>query len=109
MTVSALPALEQRHVSSPAATISTRMRILAYVHLRNIHNSTGAGRVTRQLTSHLAARPDVDLKVLADRNDHARIISQVGAPWTGYDYRLFARDTSRPMLIAGIGLSFSND
>ena len=72
-----------------------RLRVLAYVHLRNIHGSTGAGRVARQLTEHLAMRDDLTLRVLADAHDHARILPLVGAPWTGFDYSLFAADTSR--------------
>lgn len=71
------------------------IRVLAYVHLRNIYNSTGAGRVARQLTSHLAGRTDVDLKILADPADYARVISHVGTPWSGYDYRFIQAETSR--------------
>jgi glycosyltransferase involved in cell wall biosynthesis len=71
------------------------MNILAYVHLRNIVNSTGAGRVARQMTEHLGRIDDVNLRVLADAGDHRRFVAAAGAPWTGYDYRLFANDTSR--------------
>ncbi len=71
------------------------MNVLSYVHLRNIHGSTGAGRVARQLTEHLAARPQVNLHVLADANDHLAIMPRVGTPWTAYPYHLFAADTSR--------------
>lgn len=71
------------------------MNVLAYVHLRNIVRSTGAGRVARQLTEHLAAEPGVDLRVLADAADHDRVVSEAGAPWTGYRYYLFPMDTSR--------------
>ena len=80
--------------SNYSGPVLNPIRVLAYVHLRNIHNSTGAGRVARQLTSHLAARPDVSLQVLADRGDYARIIPEVGAPWNGYEYHFFASDTS---------------
>ena len=45
-------------------TLGKTVRVLAYVHLRNIHNSTGAGRVARQLTTHLAQRPDIELQIL---------------------------------------------
>ncbi len=71
------------------------LRLLSYVHLRNIHGSTGAGRVARQLIEHLAQRPDVNLRVLADAADRERILPLVGEPWTGYCYATFARETSR--------------
>ncbi len=71
------------------------LHLLAYVHLRNIHRSTGAGRVARQLTEHLARRHDVDLRILADRADYERIVPQVGAPWDSFDYRFFRSTTSR--------------
>ncbi len=94
-TTVAPPAVSQQPPEHSSNLAAPRLRILAYVHLRNIHNSTGAGRVARQLTSHLSDRPDVELKILADSADHARIVPEVGAPWNGYDYRLFNRDTSR--------------
>ncbi len=79
----------------PAAAASLRpLRLLAYVHLRNIHRSTGAGRVARQLVEHLAGRPDVELHLLADARDHRRILPLVGAPWTSFPTHLFPRDTS---------------
>jgi glycosyltransferase involved in cell wall biosynthesis len=71
------------------------MNVLAYVHLRNIVRSTGAGRVARQLTEHLSAEPGVDLRVLADAGDHGRVLAEAGTPWTGYQYYLFPLDTSR--------------
>ena len=71
------------------------LRVLAYVHLRNIYGSTGAGRTARQLTEHLARRPDLDLHVLADAGDKARILPLVGEPWTSYAYHTFPEDTSR--------------
>lgn len=80
----------------PAAKSSARpVNVLAYVHLRNIYGSTGAGRVARQLTEHLAQRGDVRLRILADASDHARILPLVGAPWNRFDYSLFDADTSR--------------
>jgi glycosyltransferase involved in cell wall biosynthesis len=81
----------------PAAiAAATRpINLLAYVHLRNIHGSTGAGRVARQLVEHLAQRSDINLEVLADANDKARILPLVQEPWTTYTYRTFADDTSR--------------
>ena len=84
---------------SEAATVPARptrtLNVLAYVHLRNIHASTGAGRVARQLTEHLARREDVSLRVLADAADKARILPLVGEPWTNFPYATFAADTSR--------------
>ncbi len=71
------------------------LRLLAFVHLRNIHRSTGAGRVARQLTEHLAQRTDVDLEVLADPGDHTRIIPAVGSPWDQFRYRFIGKETSR--------------
>ena len=71
------------------------MNLLAYVHLRNIHASTGAGRTARQIVEHMAPLPGVQLKILADANDKARILTLVGQPWTGYNYATFAADTSR--------------
>lgn len=71
------------------------MKVLDYVHLRNIYRSTGVGRVAREITEHLALRPDVDLRILADQHDHAEVVGKVGAPWTGFRYSFFTRDTSR--------------
>lgn len=69
--------------------------VLAYVHLRNIHASTGAGRVARQMIEHLAARPDMRLRILADPADHAAVLPLVGAPWDTFHYHTFHTDTSR--------------
>ena len=71
------------------------MNVLAYVHLRNIYRSTGAGRVAREMTEHLAQLPNVNLQVLADPGDHRRIVNLVGAPWTGYEYHFLKSETSR--------------
>ena len=71
------------------------MNVLSFVHLRNIHRSTGAGRVARQLTEHLAVRQSMNLHVLADAGDHRRILPQVGSPWTAFPYHLFSQDTTR--------------
>jgi glycosyltransferase involved in cell wall biosynthesis len=71
------------------------LNLLAYVHLRNIHGSTGAGRVARQLTEHLAMRDDVNLRILADAGDKARILPLVQDPWTDFRYHTFAADTTR--------------
>lgn len=75
------------------------MNLLSYVHLRNIYRSTGVGRVARELTEQMALKPGVNLKVLADREDHARVIDKVGGPWRGYDYRFMERSTSRQQLM----------
>jgi glycosyltransferase involved in cell wall biosynthesis len=71
------------------------LNVLTYVHLRNIYGSTGVGRVTRELAEHLANNTGITQKILADRADHASIVPKMGEPWTGFDYRLFERDTSR--------------
>lgn len=71
------------------------INILAYVHLRNIYGSTGAGRVARQMIEHLAVEPDISLSILADREDHRKIVPKVGAPWSDFQYQFFRHDTSR--------------
>lgn len=71
------------------------MKVLDYVHLRNIYRSTGVGRVAREITEYLAVRPEIDLRILADRHDHAEVISKVGSPWTEFPYVFFDQDTSR--------------
>lgn len=75
------------------------LRLLAYVHMRNIHNSTGAGRVARQLTEHLADRSDIELRILADAGDLRRIMPLVGSPWCDFRYHTFARDTSQQQML----------
>ena len=77
------------------STAAKPINLLAYVHLRNIHGSTGAGRVARQLTEHLALRCDVNLRILADQQDHHRILPLVGQPWQSFSYSTFVADTSR--------------
>lgn len=81
-----------RHSLIPA---TRPIHLLAYVHLRNIHASTGAGRVARQLTEHLALRDDIQLRVLADAADRQRILPLVGEPWQSFRYHTFAAETSR--------------
>ena len=71
------------------------LNLLAYVHLRNIHGSTGAGRTARQITEHLAFRDDVNLRVLADRADAGRVLALVQEPWTNYVYSTFSAETSQ--------------
>jgi glycosyltransferase involved in cell wall biosynthesis len=89
------PQSSRGNALSLQASASSPMRLLAYVHLRNIYESTGAGRVARQLIEHLALRKDLELKILADAADHARIVPLVGDPWASFDYCLFSSDTSR--------------
>jgi glycosyltransferase involved in cell wall biosynthesis len=72
-----------------------QLNVLAYVHLRNIHGSTGAGRVARQMTEHLAMRSDINLHVLADAADHQRIVPLVDRPWSGFAYHFVESETSR--------------
>jgi glycosyltransferase involved in cell wall biosynthesis len=69
------------------------MNLLAYVHLRNISGSTGAGRVARNLVEEMMRWPDDEVRVLGDRGDHASIIPKVGRPWSEYQFHLFDRDT----------------
>ena len=85
--------LAERVLTMPK--VEAGLRVLAYVHLRNIYDSTGAGRVARQMTEHLARRGDVDLRVLADAGDMKRVLPLVGGDWAGYEYCTFAADTSR--------------
>jgi glycosyltransferase involved in cell wall biosynthesis len=72
-----------------------RLNLLAYVHLRNIHGSTGAGRVARHMTEHLAMRPDINLHVLADAADHQRIVPLAAQPWNEFRYHFMQGETSR--------------
>jgi glycosyltransferase involved in cell wall biosynthesis len=71
------------------------MHLLSYVHLRNIYRSTGVGRVARELTQNLAASPDIQVEILADRGDYDRVIGKVGAPWTDFTYHFMKHETSR--------------
>ncbi len=71
------------------------IRVLSYVHLRNIYRSTGVGRVARELTEHLSRLPQIDLEVLADPDDHRDVIDKVGEPWSSYRYHFFRHSTSR--------------
>ena len=70
------------------------MNILAYVHLRNIVRSTGAGRVARELVEHVAGRDGVNMHILADRADHAAIAGEMNMRWASFPYHLFSSDTS---------------
>jgi glycosyltransferase involved in cell wall biosynthesis len=70
------------------------MNILAYVHLRNIYRSTGAGRVARELIEHVTRFEDVSMHILADQRDHSDIVPRVGEPWKSFPYSFIANDTS---------------
>src|ERR1700734_2054923 len=70
------------------------MNVLAYIHLRNILRSTGAGRVARELIEHVARRENVNVHILADRADYGAIAHKVGPPWTTFPCHLFRSDTS---------------
>jgi glycosyltransferase involved in cell wall biosynthesis len=70
------------------------MNILAYVHLRNIYCSTGAGRVARELIEHVSRCEDVNMRILADRRDHRSIVHRVGEPWRSFPYSFISNDTS---------------
>ena len=71
------------------------MNILAYVHLRNIYKSTGAGRVARNMVEALVAQNLDTIQILADKTDHTNIIRKVGAPWDELVYQLFLHETSK--------------
>ncbi|HLK62890.1 MAG TPA: glycosyltransferase family 1 protein [Bryobacteraceae bacterium] len=70
------------------------LNVLAYVHLRRIVKSTGAGRAARCLTENLAACGGTDVRVLGDSGDYQRIAPEAGPSWTGLKHYLFPRDTS---------------
>ena len=80
--------------SPQTAEVFKPLQLLAYVHLRNIHGSTGAGRVARQMMEHLALQPGMNLRILADRADHARIIPLVRQPWKSWPYCFMKNETS---------------
>jgi glycosyltransferase involved in cell wall biosynthesis len=70
------------------------VNVLTYVHLRNIVDSTGAGRVARHLTENLARQPHVDVHILGDAGDYRKVIGRLGRPWNEFQYHLFDSDTS---------------
>lgn len=72
-----------------------RVNVLAYVQMRNIFGSTGAGRVACQLTEHLARRPGVNLHILADKGDYGLAIDRIASVWKTFEYHLFEKDTTR--------------
>jgi glycosyltransferase involved in cell wall biosynthesis len=70
------------------------MNILSYVHLRNLVRSTGAGRVARSIIESYATLGGDELRILADRSDHNRIVPQLTHPWDKFQYHLFESETS---------------
>jgi glycosyltransferase involved in cell wall biosynthesis len=70
------------------------MKLLAYVHLRRIHNATGVGRVARNIMEQLEALGRDEIRILADKTDHREIVPKIGAPWTSFRYADFALGTS---------------
>jgi glycosyltransferase involved in cell wall biosynthesis len=79
---------------SPTTLQQDLLKVLAFVHFRNIVGSTGAGRVARCLVERLCCMPDLDLRVLADQGDYQKTILQAGIPWTELKTYLFSADTS---------------
>jgi glycosyltransferase involved in cell wall biosynthesis len=71
------------------------LNVLAYVHLRRIVRSTGAGRAARCLTENLSALGGVDLRVLGDSGDYQKIIAEAGSTWNGLRHYLFEADSSK--------------
>ncbi len=70
------------------------MNVLAYIHMRNIHHCTGAGRVARELIENVARRRGVNMHILADRSDYGKIAHKVGGAWNTFPYHLFSSATS---------------
>jgi glycosyltransferase involved in cell wall biosynthesis len=70
------------------------MNILAYVQLRNIHGSTGHGRVSRQITEHLANNKADEVHILADQYDYRAAAGRIGRPWTSFEYHFHKHETS---------------
>ena len=70
------------------------MKLLAYVHLRRIHNATGAGRVVRNIVEQLELLGQDDIRILVDRADRRDAIPKVGKPWSDYRYLDFLLGTS---------------
>jgi glycosyltransferase involved in cell wall biosynthesis len=70
------------------------LNVLAYVHLRRIVRSTGAGRAARCMTEHLSACEGLDVRVLGDSADYHKIAEEAGPAWNGLRHYLFERDTS---------------
>lgn len=72
------------------------MRLFPYVRLVNIHNSTGAGRVARNL---LESMYDVreagdEWGILGQRGEHSETVAKVGGVWSRFRYHLFDFPTS---------------
>ncbi len=70
------------------------LNVLAYVHLRRIVKSTGAGRAARCITEQLAACDGTDVRILGDSGDYPKIAEEAGPEWNAMQHYLFQRDTS---------------
>jgi glycosyltransferase involved in cell wall biosynthesis len=70
------------------------LNVLAYVHLRRIVRSTGAGRAARCLTEHLSTCDGVDVRVLGESADYRKVAKEAGPSWNGLHHYLFERGTS---------------
>ena len=71
------------------------MNVLAYVHMRNIHSSTGAGRFSRNMIEETHKLGHHRITILADPADHRAVAPKVGAPWSEFPYRFIRHETSR--------------
>jgi glycosyltransferase involved in cell wall biosynthesis len=71
------------------------LNVLAYVHLRRIVRSTGAGRAARCITEALSAQGGVDLRILGERADYKKIIDEAGPTWNGLRHHLYDAGTSQ--------------
>jgi len=70
------------------------MNLLTYVNLRGIYNSTGAGRVARQMVEHLDQNVDIRLRILASHEDYKKIIPKMNEPWNSFSYSFYKPNIS---------------
>jgi glycosyltransferase involved in cell wall biosynthesis len=70
------------------------LNVLAYVHMRNIFPSLGAGRFSRPMIEQMHKDGHHRLTILADPADHDAVIGKVGAAWTQLPYKFIQRETS---------------
>ena len=73
------------------------MNVLSLVHLRNIHASTGAGRVARQLTEHLASQQCLNLPQFRPR-------VHSGAQMGSGSRRVPAKEKQNPKVSLSVGI-----
>jgi glycosyltransferase involved in cell wall biosynthesis len=71
------------------------VKILAYVHLRRLYRATGGGRVARNIIESLSSQKLDTIRILGDANDYRCVVPKIGAPWSGYEYHLFYKNTAR--------------